>query len=38
MNPVRRGRKVDLCRYETIEGEIVKVQEHLKRRLVVIAK
>jgi hypothetical protein len=37
MSPVRKGRKVDFGINFTTEGEIVKVQEHLKIKFIKIA-
>jgi len=37
INPVKNGRKVDLGIRRTTEGEMVRVQEHLKIRLRQIA-
>jgi hypothetical protein len=36
-NPVKNGRKVDLCNKVTSEGDIVKVQAHLNAKFTVIA-
>jgi hypothetical protein len=38
INPVRKGRKVDFGIIFTTDGEILKVQEHLKIKLMQIAK
>jgi hypothetical protein len=38
MNPVTNGKKVDLCSNVAIEGEIVRVHEHLKTKLIQMAK
>lgn len=38
INPVKKGRKVDLCKSVTTDGDIVSVQEHLNNKLMQMAK